>query len=102
MTKELIQKENRKLILSAVYGDLIEYDDGEIAAQPLRLNHVLLALKKVFGNIDLDGIYHKMLFQNNKLLFIHNDGQFYWDLTEDALENQSQQTQVIINNLLTT
>jgi len=75
----------------------------KIIGKPITLSKVLLTLKnKVFGNIDSFGKYHKMLFQNDKLLFVHSEGEFYWDLTQETLENQSEKTQTTINNLLTT
>lgn len=104
MTKGLkqIQEDNRKLILEICYGDLEEYDESEKRKEPLTLNKVLLTLKnRVFGNIDSNGFYHKMLFQNDKLLFVYSEGDFYWDLTQETLENQSEKTQISINTLLT-
>lgn len=66
----------------------------------LTLDRVLTALKEEFDNE-----YHKMIFQNNKLMFIcarDEAVQFYWDLTKPTLEEQTEETQRAINKLLTT
>lgn len=119
-TLQEIQEENRRLILEAIHGvsygealrkeiefagwsfdeekDLLEHNVFTYCFK-VTLNRVLLALEKQFKNE-----YHKMIFQDGRLFFIclrENAIQFYWDLTEETIEEQVRQTQISINKLLT-
>ena len=64
----------------------------------MTLSKVLLALEKRFKNE-----YHKMIFQDGQLFFICAETpvcQFYWNLTKETIEEQSEETQRRINELL--
>ena len=55
----------------------------------ISLAHVLIVLEKEF-----EREYHKMIFQDNKFMFIcarYEAPQFYWELTKD-LDEQSDST----------
>jgi len=118
MTKSLqeIQKENRKFILEAIHHGR-SYQKAlqkELKiGKPLTFNRVLLAFK----NKDVK-IYNKSLvfsYEWERFYPLIEDKEsgaypeyklwnlfgFDWDLTKDTLEEQSEETQRIINQLLT-
>lgn len=108
-TIKQIQEENRKLILEAIHG--CSYEEAltiELESQPsqlpwnwvekiITLSRVLLAL----GNKVLfcEGYLCEHLVTNDGLIITTNHIQ--WDLTKEALEEQTPETQIAINKLLT-
>lgn len=117
---ELIQEENRKLILEAItpegdfqtdgsYDSYIDEEGdiiiGEYKPEPLTLDRVLLSLSnkiersKYVEFISLDNISNGVAF------FEFEDDiestNFNWDLTKPTLEEQTEETQRAINELLT-
>lgn len=111
-----IQEFVRERFAKAAGHDLADYTEtmidgfGEpcltLVDYPITLARVLNALEKVYGDD-----YHKMIFQDNKLLFLcaHEDlkmpCQFYWKfLNEDGadctFEQRSEECQLAIAKLL--
>ena len=94
----------RELIIKSQYADYIEFlkteKDGSasyaecdkwgiIENNQITLAQVLIVLEKEF-----EREYHKMIFQDNKFMFIcarDEAPQFYWELTKD-LDEQSDST----------
>lgn len=99
MTKDIkqIQEENRKLILEAIHGcsyDKLDIFEHDLIFPHLPLSRVLLALgdKQIVGE-----------FKQNIFCFSFGpdyDDAILWDLTKETLEEQSQETQIKINELL--
>lgn len=108
MTKDIkqIQEENRKLILEAIFGtreealknnNLSPEIKGNYSSLPMTLSRVLLALND------------KVLFCEGHLCehsvtcdgLIITTNHIMWDLQKETLEEQSEGTQIAINQLLT-
>lgn len=129
MTKDIkqIQEENRKLILEAIhgvsyeealekefFGRIIKLQPNEISisginkflGKPITLSRALIALKEkgLLVDVGLSDYSSKSKFRNESgmLVTLYGDyfKQFYWELSKETLEEQSEQTQRSIWELL--
>ena len=96
-TLEQIQEENRKAIILANNPEAKDYDEALIIGKPLTLDRVLIALgvgfeTKTFQDGSPDKDIYLSIFNNTKRVL--------WDLNKRILEDQSEETQRVINKLL--
>lgn len=113
-----IQEENRKAIILANNPEAKDYDEAVLLdigcseklaktrpdlakdwkGKPLTLDRVLLASKD-FGELNEDGCsLHKF---GNELHINFDDGNYIvWNLTKETLEEQSEETQRVINKII--
>ena len=86
--------------IKLVYDGTEEYV-RKIIGKPLTLNRVLISLKDLACNLRLLDVD-----ENYNIVFIKLDnpfsdvGKFYWDLTKETLEEQSEETQKEINRII--
>ena len=77
---------------------IVENDKLKIIGRPIRLTGVLLALKKELGEISmLNGVSDYILLGHSELTL---NSFAKWNLKDDNLENQSEETLQFIADLL--
>lgn len=79
------------------------YKYFDVLGQPMTLSRVLLAFQRkwLLNNVEIHALNQGLV----EITIIDNDDQtwndFFWDLEIETLEQQSEETQIAINQLLT-